>query len=55
MDNEDFLTDPNRRKCLKCGGELHFGYGLAGGGMGSYEICLNDGCDYFSKEQDNDF
>ena len=25
--------------CPKCGGELEVGYGLAGGGMGSYQYC----------------
>jgi hypothetical protein len=39
-------------KCPKCGSETTFGYGLAGGGMGVYWLCLNDDCDYFHKEQD---
>ena len=38
--------------CPKCGGELQFGYGLAGGGCGSYEYCTADGCDYFNKTLD---
>lgn len=42
------------RRCPKCGGELIFGYGMAGGGMGSYELCDNESCDYFSKTQDAD-
>jgi hypothetical protein len=29
---------------------LHFGYGLLGGGIGSYETC--DRCEYFKKQQD---
>lgn len=39
-------------RCPKCGGELFRGYGLMGGGIGVYEGCQEDGCDYFTKEQD---
>jgi hypothetical protein len=39
--------------CPKCGGELHHGYGLAGGGIGCYTACLNEECDYFDKVQDH--
>jgi hypothetical protein len=40
-------------KCPKCGNEtLSFGYGLAGGGIGSYQYCSTDSCDYFDKTQD---
>jgi hypothetical protein len=39
--------------CPKCGGELHHGYGLAGGGIGTYLSCLEDGCDYFDKTEDS--
>jgi hypothetical protein len=38
--------------CPKCGGELFTGYGLMGGGIGAYEGCTNDDCDYFDKTQD---
>jgi hypothetical protein len=41
-----------RNPCPKCGAELEQGYGLAGGGMGPYEFCPKDGCDYFTKSQD---
>lgn len=41
-------------RCPKCGGEMTFGYGLAGGGIGGYVMCLEDSCDYFKKEQDKD-
>jgi hypothetical protein len=41
-----------RNPCPKCGFELEQGYGLAGGGMGPYEFCPKDGCDYFTKSQD---
>lgn len=33
--------------CPECGGELFYGYGLAGGGMGGYVSC--DGCDALWK------
>lgn len=39
-------------KCPKCGGEILFGYGLAGGGIGPYRYCDGDNCDYFEKTQD---
>jgi hypothetical protein len=39
--------------CPKCGGELHFGYGLAGGGIGTYTSCLEEGCDFFEKTPDS--
>ncbi len=42
----------NVDRCPKCGGELFYGYGLMGGGIGTYEGCDEDGCDYFYKEQD---
>lgn len=34
-------------KCPWCGGDIHQGYGLAGGGMGPYWYCGN--CDFFHK------
>lgn len=39
-------------RCPRCGGELIYGYGLAGGGMGPYEICENEECTHFEKTQD---
>jgi hypothetical protein len=41
-------------KCPKCGSEILSGYGLAFGGMGVYEFCSNDGCDWFWKLQDSE-
>jgi len=38
--------------CPKCGAPLHQGYGLAGGGMGAYELCEVEGCGHFEKWQD---
>jgi len=36
--------------CPECGGEVTFGYGLAGGGdPGGYEMCLE--CDWFLKPE----
>jgi hypothetical protein len=47
------MTTETQDKCPKCGNEtLHYGYGLAGGGIGSYEYCSTDGCDHFHKTQD---
>lgn len=40
--------------CPKCKSDIQQGYGLAGGGMGSYEYCLNDDCDWFYKVQDSE-
>ena len=42
----------DKRTCPDCNGELCFGYGLAFGGIGSYEFCAD--CDYFFKEQDEE-
>jgi hypothetical protein len=41
-------------KCPKCGGEMLFGYGLAGGGIGPYRYCDTYDCDFFDKTQDAD-
>lgn len=41
-------------KCPKCGTEIMRGYGLFGGGMGLYETCDSETCDYFVKHQDKD-
>lgn len=42
----------SKPKCPKCGSHIIDGYGMMGGGMGFYELCSNDECDYFIKEQD---
>lgn len=45
-------------KCPECGGQLEFGFGLAGGGYGPYVFCSgSDGdgagaCEFFLKEQE---
>lgn len=41
-------------RCPKCGGELIHSYGLAGGGMGHYEICENEECTHLEKTQDKE-
>lgn len=37
-------------RCQLCGNKLGSGYGLAGGGMGSYTFCT--ACNFFEKQQD---
>lgn len=44
----------NPYPCPKCGGPTDEGYGLAGGGFGSYVFCIKPECDYFKKEQEED-
>lgn len=44
----------SKEKCPKCGTHIIFGYGMAGGGMGAYQMCCNESCDYFDKTQDSD-
>jgi len=44
------LIDPERTECPECGGEITPGYGLAGGGMGPYQLCLD--CGWIEKEQE---
>ena len=40
-------------QCPKCGNKtVEMGYGLAGGGIGVYEYCTTEGCDYFHKTPD---
>ena len=47
------LPDEQSRDCpKKCGGGIEYGYGLAGGGMGVYQYCSNEECDYWHKTQD---
>ncbi len=38
---------PFEEKCPECGGELYQGFGLAYGGMGPYQCCLD--CDWVTK------
>lgn len=38
---------PRLNPCPKCGGQITFGFGLAGGGYGVYWLCLD--CDWFDK------
>ena len=40
-------------KCPRCEvGHLVYGYGLAGGGIGSYQFCCRDECEHFVKQLD---
>ena len=47
-------------KCPKCGSEIEEGYGLMGGGIGGYQVCVRafgdtlDKCDWMQKEQDTE-
>lgn len=47
-------TPATNEVCPKCGTETTFGFGLAGGGYGSYVMCQNDACDFFAKRQSED-
>lgn len=38
--------------CPKCGETTLPGYGLMGGGIGAYVLCVADDCDFFAKQQD---
>lgn len=40
--------------CPRCGSETMIGYGFAGGGIGGYECCSDDACDWMVKSQDRD-
>jgi hypothetical protein len=42
---ETVVGDSLPDACPKCSGGMYVGYGLAGGGMGAYAICLTDDCD----------
>jgi len=44
--------EPVKPNCPKCGTHVTSGYGLMGGGIGAYQFCCDDNCDYFSKTQD---
>jgi hypothetical protein len=46
------MAEQTFNPCPKCGTELEMGYGLAGGGIGPYEYCPNERCNYFVKHQD---
>lgn len=37
------LDDPEQCKCPKCSGQILALYGLAGGGMGPYILCMDCG------------
>ena len=41
--------------CPLCGAKVMSGYGLMGGGIGPYEFCENEACDYFLKTQDSEY
>lgn len=38
--------------CPKCHDRIGDGYGLAGGGFGSYQYCENSACDWFVKDHE---
>lgn len=47
---------PGGPPCPKCGKDtLDMGYGLAGGGLGPYMYCTDEGCGHFDKFQDPEF
>ena len=46
----EWRLDKQATGCPKCGGRTYCGYGLAGGGIGTYTMCLH--CDWFDKTQD---
>lgn len=39
-------------KCPRCGAEVETGYGLAGGGFGTYWFCWTDSCEWMAKIQE---
>lgn len=41
------------RTCPKCASPIFYGYGLAGGGVGTYTTCTSELCDHFEKQQDD--
>jgi len=43
------------KRCPKCGGEVGRGFGLMGGGYGSYVYCVSDNeCDWMFKQQEEE-
>jgi hypothetical protein len=48
------MDEPKDDTCPKCGCQLEHGFGLAGGGYGSYVFCSREGCDYFYKWQEEE-
>ena len=49
------IKPPRDNKCPDCNGELYMGYGLMGGGMGVYWMCIEgDDCKYFFKRPDDE-
>lgn len=48
------VADPLPDRCPRCGGPTESGFGLAGGGFGSYVACDRPGCDFFAKVQSPD-
>ena len=41
----------SQKKCPKCGARTSMGYGMMGGGLGTYVMCLgDDNCGWFYKE-----
>ncbi len=41
-------------KCPDCGSWIEFGYGLAGGGCGSYKYCTNESCHWMWRQFGDD-
>jgi hypothetical protein len=39
-------------RCPKCQDAIDEGYGLAFGGFGSYQYCLNQACDWHVKDRE---
>lgn len=55
MTDEAKISVPLLDRCPKCGTATEFGFGLAGGGYGTYIFCPSDACDgYFAKQQCDD-
>lgn len=46
------MTSKQDDRCPVCGGELTFGYGFAGRGLGGYTICLD--CDRIITKERTD-
>lgn len=45
----DNLVPMTEGECPKCRRDLMGGYGLMGGGVGRYEFCTADDCDWMQK------